>query len=161
MFLDSSFLDYPDNESEAVIVYFTGCSHGCPGCQNKNLQKYDKRVKKLDIFDIIIQCNRVGTNKIVFSGGDPLYKENLKTTKMLLDGLKDSYDICIYTGFTVDKVKEMGIKGFKFLKCGKYDATTARKSSKTSKSMTFASPNQKLYDSNFKLLSKEGKYIFR
>ena len=37
--LDETFLDYPDPEGTAIIVYMAGCSHHCPGCHSPFLQQ--------------------------------------------------------------------------------------------------------------------------
>ena len=75
--IKETFLDYPDNESWAIIVFFTGCAWKCKNCQNKELQDInageDINVEVLS--DQIKQfAKRSGTNKVVLSGGDPFYQ---------------------------------------------------------------------------------------
>ena len=60
----------------------------------------------------------------------------------------------------VEYVKEHNVSGFKFLKCGKFDIKNKRESEKTDEKMVLASPNQKLYDENYNLISKDGIYYF-
>ena len=36
--ITSSWMDYPDSNSLAVEVFFSGCKFNCPSCQNKELQ---------------------------------------------------------------------------------------------------------------------------
>lgn len=165
--LVATFLDYPDNFSIAVCVVMVGCDNNCPGCQNPllrdpNCLKGTREITKEDLVsEIILQCNRNVTNKIVLSGGDPLFPGNLDTTKYILEKLGKNYDICIYSGHDVNYARFHGIKGFKFLKVGYYDQKNSRISKKDDYEIVFASPNQELYDENYKLLSKDGVYEFK
>lgn len=167
--LEETFLDYPDNVSEAICVVFLGCTHNCKGCQNPHLQ--NPNVKETDdildiddendFFDILDETSeRVGTKKIVLTGGDPLSPYNIQFTKNFLYMNNYDFDVCVYTGYDIDYVKENGISGFQFIKCGKFDLEHKQKSEKTDEKMVFASPNQKLYDKDFNLISKDGIYYF-
>lgn len=165
--LIASFLDYPDNESIAVCVVMIGCDNNCPGCQNPLLRnpKYKNGTREISkedlVSEIILQCKRNATNKVVLSGGDPLFPGNLDTTKYILEKLGKNYDICIYSGHDVNYAKFNQIKGFKFLKVGYYDQKNSRISHKDDYEIVFASPNQELYDENYKLVSKDGVYEFQ
>ena len=114
--LEETFLDYPSPEGNAVIVYFTGCEHHCPGCHSPLLQKVEKYAENnQEILDKIVNyCQRADTNKLVFLGGDPLYSSNLDITKFLLEKLSNDYDICIFTGYDIDTVQKLQIKGAKY-----------------------------------------------
>jgi len=161
--LSYTFIDYPDNESMAIILYFYGCDNGCFNCQNENkLNNLDFKEVGIEniIKDIYILSTKLKTNKIVFSGGDCLYKNNIRFTKELLDKLKFDYDICIYTGYNTMYIKQNNIKGFKFIKIGKYVDNLKQDSFKTDDFIQFASKNQNLYDSDLKLLSNNGIYFF-
>lgn len=160
----ASWIDYPDNESIAIPVCLMGCDNGCPKCQNPEFQNpnYSELTEELTVDELIehlkVFAHRNRTNKIVLSGGDPLAPCNIEYTKDFLQ--KAKFDICIYTGHSIDYVKEHNIKGFKFIKCGKFDYSKFRESSKDDEKMVFASPNQELYDQNYNLLSKDGVYYF-
>ena len=167
MLINTTFSDYPDNDSLSVIVYFNGCIHNCINCQNKELQIY----KNESIYNISFiktlrkTCYENKTNKIIFSGGDPLYPiielhdEKIKYLLNFLYGL--NYEICIYTGYNIDTIKENNIFGFKYIKCGKYNYQKKQLSEKTDDYIQFASSNQKLYDSNYNLVSRDGRYNFK
>jgi len=160
-----SFIDYPDNESLCLCVVVMGCTHNCKGCQNPLFQnpEYDNGTKVVSVEelyeDLTNLCKRNRTNKIVLSGGDPLSKMNIEFTKELLSKLKD-YDVCIYTGYDLDYVKENNVTGFKFIKTGRYIAEQSRPSEKDDTKIIFASPNQKLYNGEYQLLSNDGIYNF-
>ena len=161
-----SFIDYPDNESLCLCVVMMGCTHNCKGCQNPLFQnpEYDNGTKIVTVEelyeDLTNLCKRNRTDKIVLSGGDVLSSYNINFTKELLNMIKNMFDVCIYTGYDIDYVKENDIKGFKFIKTGTYIEAQSRPSSKDDTKIIFASPNQKLYNEEYKLLSNDGIYKF-
>lgn len=159
--LQTTWLDYPDNYSLAVIFYTYGCIHKCKNCHNLALQTPVLAYSKELIEEILIYCKRNNTNKLVLSGGDCLLKgANLSLTNAIIDKYRDVLDICIYTGYDIDYVKANVHKGFKFVKCGKYDENMKIESDKTDDYLQLASTNQKLYDGNYQLLSSNGRYYF-
>ena len=165
---DITFIDFPTVDDWAVIIYFTGCSNNCVNCQNKELQNPDYKSSILSIQDeenlfnfIKDICKKQDTNKIVFSGGDPLYPTNREIIKNFLNKYGSLYDICIYTGYSIDDVKKFGIHNFKFIKCGRYDESYKQTSEKTEEHIKLASSNQNFYDSNYEQLSKNGILNFK
>ena len=78
----------------------------------------------------------------------------------LVNNLKDDFDICIFTGYDIEYVKQTGITGVKYWKCGKFDEKNLRESKKTDKEYILASPNQDFYDSNYNKLSENGILTF-
>lgn len=158
-YITSTFLEYPDNYSIATIIYFKGCDRNCLGCHNTNLKEYNIISNNL-INEIVSYCNRIKTNKIVLCGGDPLYIKNLEETKNILYKLGNTYDICIYTGANIEEVKKLNLSCFKYIKCGIFDNKQYIGSKKTDEYIQFATKNQKLYDSNLNLLSKDGVFYF-
>lgn len=158
--IQTTFLDYPDNESLAVIFYMNGCEHNCLNCQNKDLQKSCKYSKTI-INEIIDYCNRNKTNKIVLSGGDPLYKTNIDLTNKIIDTYKDKYDICIYTGYDIEYIKKVLHSGFKFIKSGKYIEQFKQLSEKTDEYIQLASSNQNFYNNCYIQISQNGKLFFK
>lgn len=159
-YITETFLEYPDNSSIATIFYCGGCDRNCPGCHNTELQNYILFNPKLVVALLVEYCERLKTNKIVLCGGDPLYYKNLPLTKVILAELGRDYDICVYTGATIQEVKNLQLTGFKYIKCGMFDASKFVGATKTDDYIRFATTNQELYSSNFTLLSKDGIYYF-
>lgn len=164
-----SWVDYPDNESLALSIYFLGCEHNCVGCSNPELQDklynhphvhIESTIKHI-IDKIYSDANRSCTNKLVFIGGDPFFSLNIDNTKNILKKLQFDFDMCVYTGYSVEYAQNYNVSGFKFLKTGVYKQDLSQISEKTDEYMQFASKNQKLYDSNFQLLSNDGRYYFK
>ena len=161
IFLSESFLDYPDNSSLSVIFYMPGCDRNCEGCQNYNLkQEEEYRDQNEIIKGIYNYCIKSKTNKLCLQGGDPLYKNNIQFTEIILQSLSNKLDICIYTGAEINEVKSYNLKGFKFIKCGIFDLNQYIGSKKTDTYLQFATKNQKLYDKDLNLISKDGIYYF-
>ena len=159
--LQTTWLDYPDNYSLAVIFYTYGCIHKCKNCHNLALQTPVLAYSKELLKEILMYCKRNNTNKLVLSGGDCLLKgANLDLTNSIIDQYKNQLDICIYTGYDIDYVKANVHQGFKFVKCGKYEENLKIESEKTDDFLQLASTNQELYDANYKLLSTNGRYYF-
>lgn len=157
--LEETWLDYPSPDGNAVIIYMTGCEHHCPNCHSPLLQEvrpYDED-KETMLARIKNYAKRSDTNKLVFLGGDPLYKvNNLDLTTFLVNNLKDEFDICIFTGYDIKYVKQLNLKGVKYWKCGLFDQTKARQSKKTDTEYVLASPNQDFYDGEYNKLSENG-----
>lgn len=164
--IQTTWLDYPDNESLAIIVCMMGCEHKCPDCHNLLFQNfnYDIGTKEYNINEFINEIKNLSirnrTNKIVLSGGDVLHPKNIEFTKEFLNRMKDDYQICIYTGYNIEYVKNNNVKGYTFIKCGLFNKNLYVKSDKTDDYIQFASTNQKLYDKDNILLSKNGRYYF-
>ena len=162
---DTTFLDYPSPDDIAVILFMSGCNHKCPGCQNLALQTLVSIYVQQDIDKIISHtqelCNRNETNKIVLSGGDPLFIANRDLTKQICEKLGTNNDICIYTGYSIEEIKNMNITGFKYIKSGKFDCNNIQKAEKTDEYIQFVNPTQNLFDSNYNQLSINGRFNFK
>lgn len=158
-----TFLDYPDNESIAVLIYFYGCEHFCSGCHNKNFSDY-KLGLKICYEDFAIKVleylKKYNTNKLVLSGGDPLFYKNRDLVTKFVYNYSKLINIIIYTGYDLEVVKKFGITGYTFLKCGKYLLNQSQNVRKTDLKFILASKNQKLYNKNNKLISNNGVYFF-
>lgn len=161
---DTTFLDYPSPDDIAVVVIMSGCSHGCIGCQNPLLQKIHEKINDKLIEDIIeeikIRCKRNDTNKIVLSGGDCLHECNRNLTASICSILGPTHDICIYTGYLYEEVKNMQIKGYKYIKCGKFDKDNMQISEKTDDYIQFVNKTQNLFDEAGNQLSVDGRFYF-
>ena len=162
---DTTWTDYPDPYSQAVLLYFPGCDIGCEGCSNLQLQDpfYKIGIKELSLKEsfvyITYACRRNNTDKIIFSGGNCLHKTNINGVKKLIETLAD-YDICIYSGYDVEEVLGLKLYGFKYLKCGGFDINQRQESIKTDDYIQFASKNQVLYNQFYQKISTDGRYYF-
>ena len=171
--ISETFQDYPDDESLALIVYFRGCSHHCPGCHNEGLQRrIGKGIPEKEAFNLIIKkCSESQTDKIVFSGGDPFYYENREDMLELINSLEsDNYNLCVYTGYELGDVEEFYEQAGRdytkpsFLKCGTYQENLKEKKwGKDNTEFKLVTTNQKFYkwiDGEYKQISDNNILTF-
>lgn len=165
VFYETTFTDYPNAEDIAILVFFSGCSHHCPMCQNPELQKlhavFSKKKNEEIIATITKMCKNNNTNKIVLSGGDCLHECNLPTTKYILQKLSNKYDFMIYTGYSIAEVINKGVVGYKYIKCGKYNHNNRQTVEKTDEYIQFVNATQNLYNHLGEQISTNGRYYFK
>lgn len=160
--LSITWTDFPDKESCAVIVYFSGCKHGCSGCQNPGLQRFDSG-SMLDWWEIKSmiedECYKAKTKKVVLSGGDPYFQP--REIEYIIIGLAaEDYEVCVYTGADIKSAMER-VPYATYYKCGKYDEHNKEKEwGKFPDRMVFVSKNQRLYDKDGKQISVDNVYYF-
>ena len=90
-------------------IYFSGCSHACPGCHNKYSWNPNNGTELT--YEILNEiANEINQNElldgITISGGDPLFnpKDMLKVLKFLKE--KTKKNIWMYTGYTLEEIKK-------------------------------------------------------
>lgn len=163
--VDRTFIDYPDDSSEATIVFFYGCSHACEGCHNPELQEfrpYNKEKLLEDIKTVSLTATAPPTDKVVLSGGDPFFPLHFDNTIWLMRHLKMlDFKVCVYTGFDINFVRKKLVKWFDFIKCGVYNIQLSRPSEKTDEHFILSSSNQDFYNSKYKKISTNGKLMWR
>ena len=86
-----------------VVLWVSGCSHCCKGCQNPITWDvnggvvFDESAKQ-EIFD---QLDKPYISGITFSGGDPLHSANRMDVRTLMAEIREKYPnktIWLYTG---------------------------------------------------------------
>ena len=101
-----------------LAIFFSGCNHGCKGCQNKHL--WDKNVgEKMSTEKIkeIIHAEEELIQGVTFTGGDPFDQDY----NLLLDLAKyikeQGLTLWVYTGYDYDDllIEYKGNKTFKEL----------------------------------------------
>lgn len=198
VFFSESYLEYPSDSGDvAVVCAISGCKHNCPGCHSPITQQFvhknvnnvpnnlelieiDKWYKftgeSKDISDQIIKIinnltNNMMTKECVISGGDPLYHSDL--VKDIIKNLSNDLKVCIYTGMTIDQVKDIWLQTDSIeywtnlpifnnliFKCGTFKQELYQEPDKTDDFIRLASTNQDFYNSNFNKLSENGILYF-
>lgn len=107
-------ISYPDLNNGLgcrVTLWVAGCTHHCKGCQNAMTWSFkagrEFSVKDKDtLFSILSKPYIKG---LTLSGGDPVdnYDDILKLVKEIKQKFPTK-DIWLYTGYTLDEMKEMG-----------------------------------------------------
>lgn len=100
-------------------IYFSGCSHACPGCHNKYSWNPNNGTKLT--YEILNEiADEINQNElldgITISGGDPLFnpRDMLEVLKFLKE--KTKKNIWMYTGYTLEEIKKDDLRK----KCLKY-----------------------------------------
>src|SRR5574344_943706 len=104
--------DMLNGDGVRVVLWVAGCSHKCKGCQNpitwdKNGGLLFDEKAKIELFDALQNPDIDG---ITFSGGDPLFKDNIDVVGKLIDEIAVKFPkktIWVYTGFLFDEVKDL------------------------------------------------------
>jgi organic radical activating enzyme len=164
--LSTSWLDYPSLE-QCILIIMSGCNNNCLGCQNPNLKKEQPSIyssKKNLIMSIKQYIKQQRTNKIVFTGGDPLYEHNIDITHTILQSLGKTIEACIYTGLeeeAFDIINNFSTYPL-YVKTGSYIGNGI--SEKTDDYIKLASPNQKMFKyirGLYICISCQGTIIFK
>lgn len=99
--------DMLNGEGLRVVLWVSGCSHECPGCQNaitwdsNDGLEFDDAAKK-EIFD---ELEKDWCSGITLSGGDPLYCGNRSEIASFVREIKNRFPnktIWLYTGYLWD-----------------------------------------------------------
>jgi len=105
-------LTYPDmnnGDGLRVVLWLSGCSHNCEGCQNK--QTWDSNSGIL--FDVNAEnelyeaLSNDYISGVTFSGGDPLNLNNLEKVLNLIDKIRVLFpnkNIWLYSGYTWEEL---------------------------------------------------------
>lgn len=158
-----SFSDWADDSAKygSLIVYINGCDNNCKGCHNLKLKERNSEIYFEDILtEIYFKLENTPIEHIIFSGGDPLSIKNRELVKNLIKELKEKYKIMVYSGNSKEVVKELGIEGCMYFKCGNYIPSLKQQSGHFGNEFRLASTNQEIIDGKtFEVLSKFGIFV--
>ena len=95
--------DMLNGDGLRVVLWVSGCSHCCKGCQNPITWDVNGGIlfddaAKQEIFE---QLDKPYISGITFSGGDPLHSENRMDVRTLMAEIREKYPektIWLYTG---------------------------------------------------------------
>lgn len=126
-------ITYPDQNNGdglRVVLWLSGCSHNCKGCQNPQTWSVDSGIPfdeqaEQEIFEALGKDYILG---ITFSGGDPLHENNLQDVLNLVNKIRlllPEKTIWLYTGYTFEECVENATRRQIISKCdvlvdGKY-----------------------------------------
>lgn len=107
-------ITYPDmnnGDGLRVVLWLSGCSHCCSGCQNPQTWDvnsgilFDKQAEN-ELFEAL---DKPYISGITFSGGDPLHENNLQDVLNLVNKIRlllPEKTIWLYTGYTFEQCVE-------------------------------------------------------
>ncbi len=98
--------DMQNGEGLRVILWLSGCSHRCPGCQNPQTWNPNSGVPftAWDQAELFEALDKEYIQGLTISGGDPLFAANRAAVGQLLKDVKKVYpakDIWLYTGYSL------------------------------------------------------------
>lgn len=101
--------DMLNGDGLRVVLWVSGCSHRCPGCQNPVTWDSDNGLTfdESAYGEIARELEKSWISGLTLSGGDPLYTGNLATIKELLCRVKKEYPnktVWIYSGYKWEDV---------------------------------------------------------
>lgn len=109
--------DMLNGDGLRVVLWVSGCSHGCAGCHNpvtwdpEGGLVFDEDAKQ----EIFAELEKDYISGITFTGGDPLYEANVREVTALAKEIKEKYPdktIWLYTGSVWKEVKDMEINQY-------------------------------------------------
>lgn len=107
-------ITYPDmnnGEGLRVVLWLSGCSYKCKGCQNPQTWDansgipFDESVKK----ELFRELDKDYIAGLTLTGGDPLFEKNIDNVLDLVNDFHLLYHqktIWLYTGFTWESIME-------------------------------------------------------
>ncbi len=155
-----------DGVGVRAVIYVSGCSHKCFGCQNPDTHNANfgtKFTPKLAQEIIANIQNRAFLSGITLSGGDPLFESNIAEVCAFIKSVKSAinradFTIWLYTGYTWEELQRKRqtnahlneiLQNINVLVDGKFDIN------KADKSLAFrGSSNQKIIDTKKSELKK-------
>lgn len=91
-----------DGPGLRTAIYFSGCRHHCPGCQNPSTWDLNSG-QEMTVDEIVAAIEGAENRGVTFTGGDPLMQAGVLA--FLAGRLKESgHDIWCYTGYTFEQV---------------------------------------------------------
>lgn len=109
--------DMLNGDGIRVVLWVSGCNHGCKNCQNP--QTWDERSGI--VFDdyafkeVLDQLSKDYVSGLTLSGGDPLYPGNRDDVYFIVQAVKQLFPtktIWLYTGYSYEEVKDLNIMHF-------------------------------------------------
>lgn len=106
--------DMLNGDGLRVVLWVSGCSHHCTGCQNPTTWDpndgltFDEDAKR----EIFNDLSKSYIDGVTFSGGDPLHSYNVEAITNLSREIKEKFPdktIWIYTGASFDQIKDLEI----------------------------------------------------
>lgn len=104
--------DMLNGDGLRVVLWVSGCEHGCKGCQNpltwdpEDGLVFDEAAR-LEIFE---QLGKEYISGITFSGGDPLYPGNRAEVEGLIREIRARFldkTVWLYTGYDWEEIKKL------------------------------------------------------
>lgn len=109
--------DMLNGDGLRVVLWVSGCSHHCPGCQNPiTCDRSDGLIFDGNALnEIDDQLGKKYISGITLSGGDPLFEGNRRDILVLCKYIRELFpnkNIWLYTGYTYEEVSDLEIMDY-------------------------------------------------
>ena len=109
--------DMMNGEGLRTVLWVSGCSHACPGCQNAYSwdESFGRPFTEESKDDFYLALSKDYVQGATFSGGDPLFARNRMPLGYLAKEMKALYpnkDLWVYTGYELT-INDGGILYFR------------------------------------------------
>lgn len=106
--------DIMNGEGLRVVLWLSGCSHHCKGCQNPQTWDTESGILFDDLAEdeLFRELNKDYISGITLTGGDPLHEANLDGVLKLVNKFRLSCPdktIWLYTGYIWDQLFNHGV----------------------------------------------------
>lgn len=104
--------DMLNGDGLRVVLWVSGCSHGCKGCHNRITWDpesgllFDQAAKE----EIYKELNKDYVSGLTLSGGDPLFPGNRECIASLVKEIKEKYPhktVWLYTGYAWEEISSL------------------------------------------------------
>lgn len=100
-----------------VVLWVSGCNHCCKGCHNPETWNPTAGIlfneqTRMEIFEAL---NKDYISGITYSGGDPLYPDNIETITTLAKEIREKFpskDQWLYTGYKYEDIQDKEILNY-------------------------------------------------
>lgn len=108
--------DMLNGDGLRVVLWVSGCEHGCPNCHNPVTWDangglvFDDKAKE----ELFYELDKPYISGVTFSGGDPLHPHNRDEIGILMTEIRDKFPqktIWLYTGYKWEEVKDLPFIG--------------------------------------------------
>lgn len=103
--------DMLNGDGIRVVLWVSGCTHRCKGCQNPMTWNADdgKEFGEEEWKEIAVELAKEHIAGITFSGGDPFHPKNRRTIAKTIRRIRASFprkSIWLYTGYTWEEIRD-------------------------------------------------------
>lgn len=110
-----------DADGLSFVVYFQGCSRGCPGCHNPELQS-STGGEDVSVYELLEQIkeNIEWYRAVVLQGGEPLEQHPVYLAVLIKEIQKLGLKVWLYTGYEYEEIPEWYRSHVDVIKSGAY-----------------------------------------
>lgn len=105
--------DMLNGDGLRTVLWVSGCSHSCPGCQNAYSWdgQFGRPFTEESMYEMFSYIGKDYTEGVTFSGGDPLFIFNRQPLGALAKEIKKSFpnkSLWVYTGYELEYDSDRG-----------------------------------------------------